>query len=174
MASSFSSSSSTQTKKIYLTAADGELFEVEEPVAMEMETVKSFFDVGNEDTTKDMILPMLNVSAEHMSAILDFYRKHLEFRKRIPTPPAEEVKPFNDAFLENKSNEQLKELIMAANFLNTKELLDVLIDATAKRIKNKSVEYVRAFFGIENDFTPAEEAKIRAENEWAFDGVDQD
>ncbi|KAK3217629.1 hypothetical protein Dsin_011599 [Dipteronia sinensis] len=139
-----------------------------------METVKSFFDVGNEDRTKDMTLPMLNVSAEHMSAILDFYRKHLEFRKRIPPPPAEGVKAFNDAFLENKSNEQLKELIMAANFLNTKELLDVLTDATAERIKNKSVEYVRAFLGIENDFTPEEEVKIRAENEWAFDGVDED
>ncbi|KAK0596712.1 hypothetical protein LWI29_018346 [Acer saccharum] len=174
MASSFSSSSSTQNKKIYLTAADGELFEVEEPVAMEIETVKSFFDVGSEDTTKDMILPMLNVSAEHMLAILDFYRKHLEFRKRIQPPSTEEVKAFDHAFLENKSNEQLKELIVAAHFMNTKELLDFLTDATAKRIKNKSFEYVRAFFGIENDFTPEDEAKIRAENEWAFDGVDED
>ncbi|KAK2654375.1 hypothetical protein Ddye_014231 [Dipteronia dyeriana] len=172
MASS-SSSSSTQVKKITLKAADGKHFEVEEPVAMEMETVKSFF-VGNEDAMKDMVVPLLNVSSEHMPAILDFYRNHSEFRKRTPPPPAEEVKAFNEAFLENKSDEQLMEMIMAANFLNTKELLNFLTEAAANRIKNKSVEYVRAFFGIENDFTPEEEARIRAENEWAFDGLDED
>ncbi|KAK0587376.1 hypothetical protein LWI29_021801 [Acer saccharum] len=168
-----SNSSSTQAKKIKLESADGVLFEVEEPMAMEMETVKLYF-AGNEDAIEDTVMPLPNVLAEHMPAILDFYSKHLEFRKRYPLPPTEEVKAFDDAFLENKSNDQLKELIKAANYLNSKELLDFLTNAAANRIKNKSVEYVRAFFGVENDFTPKEEAKIRAENKWAFEGLDED
>ncbi|KAK2647883.1 hypothetical protein Ddye_015372 [Dipteronia dyeriana] len=168
-----SNSSSTQAKKIKLESNDGVLFEVEVPVAMEMETVKSYF-FENDEAIENTVMPLPNVSAEHMPAILDFYRKHLEFRKRYRPPPTDEVKAFNDAFLENKSNDQLKELIMAANYLNTKELQDFLTEAAANRIKNKSVEYVRTFFGVENDFTPKEEAKIRAENKWAFEGIDED
>ncbi|KAK3228574.1 hypothetical protein Dsin_000455 [Dipteronia sinensis] len=96
-----STSSLTQEKKITLKAADGKLFEVEEAVAMEMGTVKSFF-IDNENMTYDWVVPLQNVSAEHMLAIIDFYRMHLEFRQRIPLPPAEEVKAFDAAFLEKK------------------------------------------------------------------------
>ncbi|KAK4836617.1 hypothetical protein QYF36_025417 [Acer negundo] len=110
-----SSSSPTQEKKILLKEADGELFEVKELVAMKMETVKPFF-VDNDNVTNDMVIKDKSV---------------------------EEVKAFNASFLKNKSNNQLKELIMVANFLNTKELLDFLIEATANRIKGKSVEHVR-------------------------------
>ena len=44
----------------------------------------------------------------------------------------------------------------------------------ADRIKNKSVEYVRRFFGIESDYTPQEEAQLREEFAWAFEDVDED
>ncbi|TXG49258.1 hypothetical protein EZV62_025133 [Acer yangbiense] len=98
---------------------------------MEMETVKSFF-IGNDNATNDMVVPLQNVSTEHMSVIIGFYR-----RRTLP-PSTEE------------------------------ELLDFLIEASANRIKDKSVKYVREFFGIENDYTP-EEAKIRTEYKWAFD-----
>ncbi|GKV43320.1 hypothetical protein SLEP1_g50624 [Rubroshorea leprosula] len=42
------------------------------------------------------------------------------------------------------------------------------------RSKKKSMEYVRRFFDIENDYTPEEEARVRAKNAWAFEGVDPD
>ncbi|KAK0592513.1 hypothetical protein LWI29_020518 [Acer saccharum] len=135
---------------------------------MEMETVKSFF-IGNDDATNDIVVPLQNVSAKHMSAIIGFYRTHLEFRRRTLLPSTEEVKAFDTAFLKNKSNNQLKELIIAANFLNTKELLDFLIETSANRIKDKSVEYVREIFGIKNDYSPEEKARIRTEYKWAFD-----
>ncbi|CAL5187112.1 unnamed protein product [Lathyrus oleraceus] len=47
-------------------------------------------------------------------------------------------------------------------------------EVIADRIANKSVEYVRRYFGIENDFTPEEEAKLREELAWTFTGVDPD
>ncbi|KAI9157326.1 hypothetical protein LWI28_020701 [Acer negundo] len=68
-----SSSSPTQEKKILLKEADGELFEVKELVAMKMETVKPFF-VDNDNVTNDMVVPLQNVSTEHMSTIISFYK----------------------------------------------------------------------------------------------------
>jgi S-phase kinase-associated protein 1 len=60
----------------------------------------------------------------------------------------------------------LIELIMAANYLNIKDLLDLTCAKVASMIKGKSPEQIREMFGIENDFTPEEEEKIREENKW--------
>lgn len=72
------------------------------------------------------------------------------------------------------NNEEVKELFLAANYLNIKKLLEFLSQVIADRIANKSVEYVRRYFGIENDYTPEEEAKLREELAWTFTGVDPD
>ncbi|KAL9412549.1 hypothetical protein AB3S75_046053 [Citrus x aurantiifolia] len=172
MAEESSSSCSAQaTKKISLKTADGHLFEVEEPVAMEFEIVKSFFD-ENDDASEDTVVPLPNVSAAPLSYIIEFCRAHVEFRKK--RSPKQEVKAFNEEFGKSKSNDELKEMILVANYLNIKDMLDYLTETVANRIKNKSVEYVRKFFGIENDFTPEEEEAARKEYEWAFEGVDPD
>ncbi|KAJ4705783.1 SKP1 [Melia azedarach] len=165
------SSSAQAIKKISLKTADGQLFEVDEPVAMEFEIVKSFFD-ENEDATDDTVVPLPNVSAEPLSHIIEFCKAQVEFRKKRASK--DEVKTFNNDFIKEKTNDQIKEMILVANYLNIKEMLDFLTETVANRIKNKSVEYVRKFFGIENDFTPEEEEAARKEYEWAFEGVDED
>ena len=52
-------------------------------------------------------------------------------------------------------------------------MLDYWTETLANRIKNKSVQYVGKFFGIENNFTPKEEV-ARTQYEWAFEGLDPD
>ncbi|KAL0009363.1 hypothetical protein SO802_010865 [Lithocarpus litseifolius] len=177
-------------RTITLKTADGEIFEVEEAVAMEFATVKSFFEDDAVSATTPMPLP--NVSGSALSRVITYCRRSLEIRSKMPPPVSaadaavgegdleaekaakQERKEFEAEFLKDESNEDVKELILAANYLNIKELLDFLCRSVAVRIQNKSVEYVRKFFAIEGDFTPEEEARLREEYAWAFEGVDED
>ncbi|KAF3502206.1 hypothetical protein F2Q69_00041906 [Brassica cretica] len=59
-------------------------------------------------------------------------------------------------------------LILAANYLNVKGLLNIGCQKVADTIKDMKPEEVRSIFNIENDYTPAEEEVVRKENEWAF------
>ena len=58
----------------------------------------------------------------------------------------------------------LFELILAANYMDIKMLLDLSCAKVASMIKGKSPEEIRKTFNIKNDFTPEEEAAIREEN----------
>ncbi|KAF9789901.1 S-phase kinase-associated protein 1A-like protein [Thelephora terrestris] len=66
-------------------------------------------------------------------------------------------------------HEMLFEIILAANYLDIKPLLDVGCKTIGNMVKGKSPEEVRKLFDIVNDFTPEEEAQIKKENEWAED-----
>ena len=62
--------------------------------------------------------------------------------------------------------EALFELILAANFMDIKPLLDLTCAKVASMIKGKTPEQIRQTFNIVNDFSPEEEAKVREENKW--------
>lgn len=63
----------------------------------------------------------------------------------------------------------LFELIMAANYLNIKRLLDLCCKNVANMIKGKNADEIRKTFNIKNDFTQEEEAQVRRENQWCED-----
>ena len=62
--------------------------------------------------------------------------------------------------------EMLYEIILAANYLNIRPLLDSGCKIVAEMIRGKSPEELRRTFNIVNDFSPEEEAAIKRENEW--------
>lgn len=63
----------------------------------------------------------------------------------------------------------LFEILLAANYLDIRSLLDVGSKTVANMIKGKTAEEIRKTFNITNDFTKDEEQQIRRENEWAED-----
>ena len=71
-----------------------------------------------------------------------------------------------DANFVTIEQEMLFELILAANYMDIKSLLDLTCAKVASMIKGKTPEEIRKTFNIVNDFTPEEEAHVREENKW--------
>ena len=82
---------------------------------------------------------------------------------------AEVVSEWDAAFVAIEQ-EMLFELILAANYMNIKSLLDLTCAKVASMIKGKTAEEIRKTFNIVNDFTPEEEVQVREENRWLETG----
>lgn len=80
----------------------------------------------------------------------------------------DDISEWDQKFLQ-VDQEMLFEIILTANYLDIKPLLEVGCKTVANMIKGKTPEEIRKTFNIQNDFTPEEEAQIRRENEWAED-----
>jgi len=63
----------------------------------------------------------------------------------------------------------LFDLILAANYLDIKGLLDMTCKRAAEMIKGKTPEEIRKLFNIKCDFTEEELEQIRKENSWCED-----
>jgi len=74
-----------------------------------------------------------------------------------------------DANFVDLPQETLFELILAANYMDIKPLLDLACAKVASMIKGKKPEEIRKTFNIANDFTPEQERQVLEENKWAED-----
>jgi len=148
---------------ISLITSDNVVFKVKSSIAKEMATVQSFVD---ESDGKMTTVTLHNVSSSELPLIIEYCEKNVA---------GEINKAFEAEFVKNLNNEEVKDLFLAANYLDMKKLFDFTSQVIADRIANKSVEYVRKYFGIEDtEFLPGEEEKLREELAWTFTGVDKD
>ncbi|CAI0557667.1 unnamed protein product [Linum tenue] len=159
----------TAPKKFTLRSSDGETFEVEEAVAVESQTIKHMI----EDDCADSEIPLPNVTSAILAKVIEYCRKHVEAgadkeKDKLITSPDEALKTWDADFVKVDQN-TLFDLILAANYLNIKSLLDLTCQTVADMIKGKTPEEIRKTFNIKNDFTPEEEEEVRRENQWAFE-----
>eukprot|EP00246_Nothoceros_aenigmaticus_P014595 TRINITY_DN565_c0_g1_i1.p1 TRINITY_DN565_c0_g1~~TRINITY_DN565_c0_g1_i1.p1 ORF type:complete len:159 (-),score=42.79 TRINITY_DN565_c0_g1_i1:678-1154(-) len=153
--------------KVKLKSSDDEMFEVDEAVAYESQTVKNMI----EDTGTDNPIPLPNVSSKILAKVIEYCKYHVEAQKSSDDKPAvaeDEIKTWDQDFVK-VDQATLFDLILAANYLNIKNLLDLTCQTVADMIKGKSPEEIRKTFNIKNDFTPEEEEEVRRENQWAFE-----
>lgn len=66
----------------------------------------------------------------------------------------------------------LFEMILAANFLDLKPMLDVTCKAVAEMIKGKTPDEIKKVFGVEGDFTQEEKEQVLRDNPWLEDPGD--
>ncbi|KAM0827269.1 hypothetical protein ACQ4PT_068311 [Festuca glaucescens] len=162
-----------EKKMITLKSSDGEEFEVEEAVAMESQTIRHMI----EDDCADNGIPLPNVNSKILSKVIEYCNKHVQAARpagadgagaAAAAAPAEDLKNWDAEFVK-VDQATLFDLILAANYLNIKGLLDLTCQTVADMIKGKTPEEIRKTFNIKNDFTPEEEEEIRRENQWAFE-----
>ncbi|KAJ4834531.1 SKP1-like protein 1A [Turnera subulata] len=158
---------STEAKKITLKSSDGETFEVDQVVALESQTIKHMI----EDDCVDNEIPLPNVTSKILAKVIEYCKKHVEEAaadKDKDKSSDEALKNWDTDFVKVDQN-TLFDLILAANYLNIKGLLDLTCQTVADMIKGKTPEEIRKTFNIKNDFTPEEEEEVRRENQWAFE-----
>ncbi|OVA10210.1 SKP1 component [Macleaya cordata] len=149
---------STLKKIITLMSSDKETFQVDEAVALESQTIKQMM----EDLCADDSIPLPNVTSKILAKVIEYCKKHIESKED------EDLKAWDAEFVK-VDQRTLFEIILAANYLNIKNLLDLTCQAVADGIKDKTPEEIRKTFNIKNDFTKEEEEAVRRENQWAFE-----
>ena len=144
-------------------------FNVPISVAESSELIKTMIDDNEDEEIQEIPLP--NVKAQVLAKVVEFCRHHAanpmaEIEKPLKSANMSEVVDDWDAEFVNLEQEVLFELILAANYMDIKPLLDLTCAKVASMIKGKTPEEIRKTFNIVNDFTPEEEAQVREENKW--------
>eukprot|EP00906_Rhabdomonas_costata_P012202 RCo017429 len=138
-----------------------------------------------EDQEKDVqtVIPLPNVNGRTLKYVIQYMEHHYNnlpariekpLRGKLDDDSYSLISRWDRDFLytdlvkggDEKQHELLVDCIMAANFLNLKELLDLTIACLASMFKGKTVEQMRETFGFRNELSPEEEAKFRAEFSW--------
>jgi len=159
-------------------------FVVEQGEAIQSELVKQMIGDNDDVVVLDGVhtvveaAPLINVKKAILSKVVDYMRYHKDItaeqiQKPLKSTNLKECGVSDwDADFVSMPQETLFELILAANYLDIKPLLDLTCAQVASMIKGKTTEEIRKQFNIVNDFTPEEEAQVREENRWCEDKVD--
>ncbi|KAI9741840.1 MAG: hypothetical protein M1834_000228 [Cirrosporium novae-zelandiae] len=159
--------------QLTLMSSDGETITVDRAVAEKSVLIKNLLE-DIPGTSEDIPIP--NVTGSVLKKVIEWCEHH----KADPPAPNDDdsdsrkkttdIEEWDSKFMA-VDQEMLFEIILAANYLDIKALLDTGCKVVANMIKGKTPEEIRKTFNIQNDFTPEEEDQIRRENEWAEEYV---
>ncbi|KAH0773447.1 hypothetical protein KY290_010584 [Solanum tuberosum] len=127
------------TKFLTLKTCDGKEFVLDEAIAVRSQTIKNMV----EDDCVSNIIPLPNVDSKTMTKVIEYWKKHSE-----EDISKDMLMEFEKAFVK-VHHSILRALILAANLLNDKEILDMMCQEVVDS---------------KNDFTPEEEEEIHKEN----------
>ncbi|KAG6391486.1 hypothetical protein SASPL_149241 [Salvia splendens] len=144
-------------KTVTLVSSDGERFVIAETLAKQSITIGNIIDDG----CCDAPIPIPNVTGKVLTTVIEYLKNHGGGGSN-----AEKEKKDEELFRGVAVKEHL-EYATAAGYLDIKGLVDLLSKKIANTIKNKAVGEIRSIFGIENDYTAAEEEEIREQYAWA-------
>lgn len=148
---------------ITLVSNDNQSFEVSSEVAFLSETIKNLVEDCGEDAP--VMLP--NVDGRILEKIITYCTEHKGHKKQKTEDKV--INTFDQEYINNFDKNDLFSLILASNYLDIKDLLDLSCTGVANKIKGKNVEEIREAFRIVNDFTPEEEEQVKQENAWMVD-----
>jgi S-phase kinase-associated protein 1 len=159
------------SSNVCLVSQEGDKFDIPKTVAMMSELVNAMIEEYEDDEDVQEI-PLINVKNKVLVKVIEFCKYHTkngpmkEIEKPLKSPDMKEIVSAWDADFVQIEQEMLYDIILAANYMDIKSLLDLTCARVASMIKGKSPEEIRKTFGIDNDFTPEEEVQVRKDNKW--------
>lgn len=155
-----------------LVSQDNIEYKVDENVAKMSMTLKTMLeDLGfNSEAINEEKIPLPNVLGCVLQKVIEWCTHH----QRDP-PVGEEddnevrrtdnISGWDLDFLKVEWAE-LQQLMLAANYLDIKGLLQLTCKTIANMLKGKTPEEIRRTFGLKDDLTAEEKEQIRRENMW--------
>mmetsp|Transcript_78238 Transcript_78238/g.217262 ORF Transcript_78238/g.217262 Transcript_78238/m.217262 type:complete len:133 (+) Transcript_78238:1-399(+) len=127
-----------------------------------------------QDENEAQDIPLPNVKAIELGKVIEFCKHYQEEEmKEIDKPlKCNDMKKMVQewyADFVDLEQQPLFRLILAANYMDIKPLLELTCAKVASQIKGKTVEEIKKEFHIVNDFTEAEMAELREKIQWVED-----
>ena len=140
-----------ESGSVNLVSKEGDTYEVPIAVAKMSELVKTMMDEDGDDDVAEIPLP--NVKAAVLAKVIEFCTHHrqepmTEIEKPLKSAVMAEVVQKWYADFVNVEQVLLFELILAANYMDIKPLLDLTCATVASMIKGKTPEEIRQTFNI--------------------------
>eukprot|EP01118_Nematostelium_gracile_P012427 TRINITY_DN4538_c0_g1_i1.p1 TRINITY_DN4538_c0_g1~~TRINITY_DN4538_c0_g1_i1.p1 ORF type:complete len:160 (+),score=53.06 TRINITY_DN4538_c0_g1_i1:78-557(+) len=154
------------SNKVKLVSSDEEEFEADKNAITLSVTIRNMLeDVESGGGDGETLIPLPNVTSKILKMVIEYCQYHTEH----PSPQDEKIDPIGpwDTDFLKVDNRTIFELILAANYLDIKKLLDLTCYTVANTmIKGKTPAEIRKAFEIKNEMTPEEEDRIMRECEW--------
>lgn len=165
--------------QVALASEDGQVFTVLTNVAKMSKTLTDL--MASVDLTSGNPVQVPTVDAKSLAVVVEWCTRHIndpapvpkdakdgaglgEVAPEPPKLPEEDQKVF--AALDQ---EALFRLILAANYLDIRPLLDQACQAVALSVLGKTPKEIYALFNVTEELTPEEEEEVRKENPWLED-----
>tara|TARA_B110000003_G_scaffold261385_1_gene283043 strand:- start:593 stop:1156 length:564 start_codon:yes stop_codon:yes gene_type:complete len=169
------SSEQIHSVQIVKITSDGNEHQMSLPHARMCGTIANMLD-DIDDDDEETVIPIPSIKGDIMERVIAFCAQNPD----APRNPTEEqqlemrTKPLSDFDLEfvKVSLATLFEMILAANFLDLKPMLDVCCKAVAEMIKGKTPDEIKKVFGVEGEFTQEEKEQVLIDNPWLEDPED--
>ncbi|KAF7794502.1 hypothetical protein EIP86_005636 [Pleurotus ostreatoroseus] len=158
---------------VLLAPCDGEPINVTRQVAEHSVVLKNMLeDLGEGDQP----IPLPNVSCSILRKVLEYCEHHCGEPLPAVDPGNEDyaykqtmtIDEWDSNFLD-VDQELLFQIIIAANYLEIKPLLDAGCKTVANMMRGKTTDELRIMFNIGNDFTPEEETEAALACKWVED-----
>ena len=128
--------------------------------------------IKSEEEGNQIVIPTPNIDGHTLGWIVAWMEHHKDARpdpieKPLRVDIQEVLSEFNKKFIceqlvedgDYNKNQKLQDVIMGANFLGVRDLLEMGCAMIAHMIKGKTAEEIRQMYGIEKDFTEEEEKR---------------
>jgi S-phase kinase-associated protein 1 len=150
---------------IKVQTCDGQVFDVLKARAETSTTLKNL--IADAPAGGDVPLPEVN--GDIFQRVIAWVEMHKD--DPVTAVPLTEngLTVADKEFFAAIDQQSLFQLILAANYLDIRKLLDMCCRTLADSVLGKTPKEIYAQFGVAQELTPEEEAEIRRDNPWLDD-----